>query len=73
MKDKAKKTKKVKEVQHEWSLLNKQKPIWWVWVCAEVSDLRGQGFACMAVTWCACSCLTAAVHAPSEGCATPMR
>ncbi|KAJ9510945.1 Hsp90 protein-domain-containing protein [Haematococcus lacustris] len=26
--DKKKKTKKVKEVQHEWNLLNKQKPIW---------------------------------------------
>ncbi|CAK9870492.1 unnamed protein product [Sphagnum jensenii] len=27
-KDKAKKKKKVKEVSHEWSLINKQKPIW---------------------------------------------
>lgn len=27
---KEKKKKKVKEVQHEWNLLNKQKPIWWV-------------------------------------------
>ena len=26
--EKAKKTKKIKEVQHEWDLLNKQKPIW---------------------------------------------
>jgi molecular chaperone HtpG len=25
---KEKKKKKVKEVQHEWNLLNKQKPIW---------------------------------------------
>ena len=25
---KAKKTKKVKEVSHEWALVNKQKPIW---------------------------------------------
>jgi molecular chaperone HtpG len=27
-KDKAKKKKKVKEVSHEWALINKQKPIW---------------------------------------------
>jgi molecular chaperone HtpG len=26
--EKPKKTKKIKEVQHEWDLLNKQKPIW---------------------------------------------
>lgn len=28
VKDEEKKTKKIKEVQHEWDLLNKQKPIW---------------------------------------------
>ena len=27
-KDKEKKKKKVKEVSHEWQLVNKQKPIW---------------------------------------------
>ena len=26
--DKPKKTKKVKEVNHEWAVVNKQKPIW---------------------------------------------
>jgi HSP90 family molecular chaperone len=27
-KEKPKKTKKVKETEHEWALVNKQKPIW---------------------------------------------
>ena len=60
-KEKPKKTKKVKETEHEWALVNKQKPIW-MRNPEEITQVRH----CMQQRLVACSSIPSLLDTPGS-------